>query len=83
MTSRVCRLRRSPNSELRRTTHSSAQGAGAATRTQREEDARILKALLPLELQKTDRYLLTERARADDAVANRDDRGGPVIETTG
>jgi signal transduction histidine kinase len=47
-------------------------GADAATRTQREENARILAALLPLERQKTDRYLLTERARADDAVANRD-----------
>ena len=46
--------------------------ADAATRRQRKENARILAALLPLERQKTDRYLLTERARADDAVANRD-----------
>jgi signal transduction histidine kinase len=53
-------------------------GADAATRTQREENARILAALLPLERQKTDRYLLTERARADDAVANRDDFLGIV-----
>ena len=35
--------------------------------------ARILARLLPLERDKTDLYLLTERARSDDALANRDD----------
>lgn len=58
------------------------QGARAdadeALRQQREENGRILAALLPLERQKTDRYLLTERARADDAVAHRDDFLGIV-----
>jgi len=58
------------------------QGARAdadeALRQQREENARVLAALLPLERQKTDRYLLTERARADDAVAHRDDFLGIV-----
>jgi signal transduction histidine kinase len=52
--------------------------ADEALRQQREENARILAALLPLERQKTDRYLLTERARADDAVAHRDDFLGIV-----
>ena len=47
-------------------------------RLQREANVRILAALLPLERQKTDRYLLTERARADDAVAHRDDFLGIV-----
>ena len=52
--------------------------ADEALRRQREENVRILAALLPLERQKTDRYLLTERARADDAVAHRDDFLGIV-----
>jgi signal transduction histidine kinase len=52
--------------------------ADEAMLQQREENVRILAALLPLERQKTDRYLLTERARADDAVANRDDFLGIV-----
>ena len=47
-------------------------------RSEREEQARLLAALLPLERQKTDRYLLTERARSDDAVAHRDDFMGIV-----
>jgi signal transduction histidine kinase len=53
-------------------------GADEALRRQRDEDVRVLAALLPLERQNTDRYLLTERARADDAVANRDDFLGIV-----
>lgn len=53
-------------------------GADAALRQQRETNRRILAGLLPLERQQTDRYLLTERARADDAVANRDDFLGIV-----
>ena len=52
--------------------------ADTALRQQREENVRILAGLLPLERQKTDRYLLTERARADDAVAHRDDFFGIV-----
>jgi signal transduction histidine kinase len=52
--------------------------ADEALRRQREEDRRVLAALLPLERRKTDRYLLTERARADDAVAHRDDFLGIV-----
>jgi signal transduction histidine kinase len=46
--------------------------ADETVREQREESARVLAALLPLERQKTDRYLLTERARSDDALAHRD-----------
>jgi signal transduction histidine kinase len=52
--------------------------ADDALRRQREEDVRVLAALLPLERQKTDRFLLTERARADDAVSHRDDFLGIV-----
>lgn len=40
---------------------------------ERVEQPRILARLLPLEREKTDRYLLTERRRSDDALANRDD----------
>jgi signal transduction histidine kinase len=40
---------------------------------ERKENARVLTGLLPLEREKTDRYLLTERERSDDALANRDD----------
>lgn len=42
-------------------------------RREREESARALKTLLPLERSKTDRHLVTERARSDDAVSSRDD----------
>jgi signal transduction histidine kinase len=42
-------------------------------RLRRAEQASIWARLLPLERAKTDRYLLTERLRSDDAVANRDD----------
>lgn len=41
-------------------------------RRERNENARILARLLPLEREKTDRFLLTERARSDDALSNRD-----------
>jgi signal transduction histidine kinase len=47
--------------------------AADALRLERAEQAATLAALLPLERQKTDRYLLTERVRSDDAVAHRDD----------
>jgi signal transduction histidine kinase len=53
-------------------------GADEALRQQRAQDARILTALLPLEREKTDRHLLTERIRADADVFNRDDFLGIV-----
>jgi signal transduction histidine kinase len=46
--------------------------------SERLEQARTLARLLPLEREKTDRYLLTERARSDDALAHRDDFMGMV-----
>src|SRR5688572_28957342 len=52
--------------------------ADALVEREREELARTMAALLPLEREATDRYLLTERARADDALANRDDLLGMV-----
>lgn len=52
--------------------------ADATLRAEREENACVLARLLPLEREKTDRYLLTERARSDDAVSNRDDFLGMV-----
>jgi signal transduction histidine kinase len=52
--------------------------ADADLRREREEQAQVLAALLPLERSKTDRYLLTERARSDDALASRDDFLGIV-----
>lgn len=42
------------------------------------EHARALAALLPLERDRTDRHLHTERSRADDAVTHRDDFLGMV-----
>jgi signal transduction histidine kinase len=39
---------------------------------------RLLAALLPLERENTDRYLLSERARSDDALARRDEFLGIV-----
>jgi len=47
-------------------------------RKERADDARALLTLLPLEREATDRHLLTERARSDDAVSNRDDFLGIV-----
>ena len=52
--------------------------ADASLHREREENARALLGLLPLERDKTDRFLLTERARADQDVANRDDFLGIV-----
>ena len=52
--------------------------ADESLRRERSENARALSKLLPLEREKTDRYLLTERARSDDALANRDDFLGIV-----
>jgi signal transduction histidine kinase len=47
-------------------------------RRERQETARALARLLPLERQQTDRHLVTERARSDGAVATRDDFLGIV-----
>ncbi len=47
-------------------------------RRERAEHARVLSRLLPLERHKTDRHLLTERARSDDALSHRDDFLGIV-----
>lgn len=45
---------------------------------EREQNARDLMALLPFERQQTDRSLLTERIRSDDALSNRDEFLGMV-----
>jgi signal transduction histidine kinase len=47
--------------------------ADETLRQERDEYARTLRRFLPLERESTDRSLLTERIRSDDAVANRDD----------
>ena len=52
--------------------------ADESLRLDRIKEAIAFSKLLPLEREKTDRYLLTERARSDDAVANRDDFLGMV-----
>lgn len=57
------------------------QERGAADETvrcEREEESRALAALLPLEREKTDRYLWTERVFSDEALAHRDDFLGMV-----
>jgi signal transduction histidine kinase len=52
--------------------------ADEALRLERAESAALLFTLLPLEREKTDRYLLTERVRSDDALSHRDDFLGIV-----
>ncbi len=52
--------------------------ADESLRLVREASARVLKRHLPLERDATDKYLLTERARSDDALATRDDFLGMV-----
>ena len=52
--------------------------ADRSVRAEREARARMLTRLLPLERDATDQYLLTERARSDDALATRDDFLGMV-----
>jgi signal transduction histidine kinase len=47
--------------------------ADETLRAERAEYARTLTRFLPFERESTDRYLLTERIRSDDALANRDD----------
>jgi signal transduction histidine kinase len=52
--------------------------ADETLRRERAANARSLASLLPFEREKTDRYLLTERARSDDDLAHRDDFLGIV-----
>jgi signal transduction histidine kinase len=52
--------------------------ADESLRLEREEHARVLHRLLPLERERTDRHLLTERTRSDFAISNRDDFLGIV-----
>ena len=52
--------------------------ADSALDRERAESLLTLARLFPMEREKTDRHLLTERARADDAVAQRDDFLGIV-----
>ena len=70
----------SPSNECSTTkpSRTSAASADENLRKERDEAARALLKLLPLERDRTDRYLLTERARSDDAIANRDDFLGIV-----
>jgi signal transduction histidine kinase len=58
--------------------HDERAAADEILRRERVEDLRALAALLPLERQNTDRYLLTERARSDQALSHRDDFLGIV-----
>jgi signal transduction histidine kinase len=52
---------------------SEREAADESLRREREEQALALHRLLPLEREKTDLRLLTERARADFAISSRDD----------
>ncbi|HEX3529030.1 MAG TPA: HAMP domain-containing sensor histidine kinase [Thermoanaerobaculia bacterium] len=52
--------------------------ADESLRRERDENARVLSRLLPLEREKTDRFLLTERVRSDVALSNRDNFLGIV-----
>jgi len=52
--------------------------ADEGVRLQREASALVLARHLPLERDATDKHLLTERARSDDALATRDDFLGMV-----
>ena len=52
--------------------------ADESVRHEREENARALARLLPLERDKTDKYLLTERTRSDDSLSAREDFLGIV-----
>jgi signal transduction histidine kinase len=52
--------------------------ADESLRQARLESKRALSCLLPLERENTDRHLLTERARSDDALEHRDDFLGIV-----
>jgi signal transduction histidine kinase len=52
--------------------------ADATLQRERDETARALARLLPVEREKTDRFLLTERGRSDTEIAQRDDFLGIV-----
>jgi signal transduction histidine kinase len=52
--------------------------ADATLHREREETASALARLLPVERDKTDRFLLTERGRSDTEIAHRDDFLGMV-----
>jgi signal transduction histidine kinase len=52
--------------------------ADESVQREREANASALARLLPMERQKTDRYLLTERARSDEDLSHRDDFLGIV-----
>jgi signal transduction histidine kinase len=52
--------------------------ADGILRAERAASARLLVRLLPLERNQTDRHLLTERARSDEALSHRDDFLGMV-----
>ena len=58
--------------------HDERAAADETLRRERAEDQRALAALLPLERQNTDRHLLTERSRSDQALSHRDDFLGIV-----
>jgi signal transduction histidine kinase len=58
--------------------HDERATADETLRHEREENARALTALLPLEREKTDRFLLTERLRSDADLTRRDDFMGIV-----
>ena len=57
--------------------------ADIALRSDRKDQAKILAALMVRERAATDAYLLTERARSDDAVTHRDDFLGMVAHEAG
>lgn len=58
--------------------HAERDAADEALRRERAAQARTMAALLPIERERTDRSLLTERRQADDALAHRDDFMGMV-----
>ena len=58
--------------------HDERDAADRSVRRDRDARMRMLTRLLPLERDATDQYLLTERARSDDALATRDDFLGMV-----
>ena len=67
------------NRELEDATLRDERAAADKTlRSERGARARLLTRLLPIERDATDQYLLTERARSDDALATRDDFLGMV-----
>lgn len=70
-------VRQERASEDQAVEHERAQ-ADEALRQQRAANARLLARLIPVNRDKTDQHLLTERARADNALAHRDDFLGMV-----